>query len=576
MRNRNEENGLEVTVITGTNGALISIRITDSDKVNKPDFLGFAIKRDDHTEDESYPLRGFKYFPETAGKLEPGQLLDTDKHPIQSFFWEDFTAKYEHSYTYHIIPVYGKPKKIRYGKGVSVDIASEHKEGSLHSIYFNMGVSGSLAYSRKFANKRPDQMTEKEKQEVRSWLSRGLEEALLGFIDKAIENKFGLRIAFYEFTYEPVLERLQEAISQGCDVQIVYDSREQEEENDEAIAQAGLKRSATINGKKTAVLTRRSNDPQVPAHNKFMILMDGKDPVEVWTGSTNITDKGILGHSNVGHIIRSPELAAQYLAYWTALRKDPELTDIRTEVAGIQDDIAASTDFTSDITAFFSPRPKKTILKTYADFMENAEQMVCGIFPFSFSKDMKAAIGKKTGALKYILVDKIGNAKGIEKKDGDTVIVNGAYFAKPMFDWLEEINSGVLLNKNHNPTIGTNYVHNKVLLIDPLGEKPVIITGSANFSDASVGSNDENTIVIKGGEDLRRVCDIYFTEFYRVFHHFFVRKATQEINKDQDAIVNSTYNPIHLKTTNEWVASFNRDEVKVKMQEQLASMPLEL
>jgi phosphatidylserine/phosphatidylglycerophosphate/cardiolipin synthase-like enzyme len=188
---------------------------------------------------------------------------------------------------------------------------------------------------------------------------------------------------------------------------------------------------------------------------------------------------------------------------------------------------------------------------------------------------MKAALGEKTDHLKYILVDKIGNATGIEKKDGNTVIVNGAYFAKAMFDWMEEINSGILLNKTPNPSIGTNYVHNKVLLIDPLSSNPIIIMGSANFSEPSIATNDENTLVIRGGKDLRRTADIYFTEFYRMFQHFFVRMATQEINKGKDTTVDSVNNPIHLKTDNEWVADFEKDGVKMKMQEQLAAMPLD-
>jgi len=575
MRNRNEENGLQVTAITGTHVALLSVRITDDTKVNRNDFLGFEIKRDDLTENESYPLRGFKYFPETANKIDPGQLFDTDKQPVQSFFWEDFSVKYEHKYVYHVIPVYGKPKNLQYGDEVKIEIDSEKKDGDIHSVYFNMGVSGSLAYARKFHDKRPDQMSEADKEEARIWLSRGLEEALLGFIDKAIENKYGLRIAFYEFTYAPVLLKLKEALSKGCDVQIVYDSRGEEAENDEAIEEDGLPRTQVVGGKTINILTRRTKDPQVPSHNKFMIMMDGDSPIEVWTGSTNITEKGILGQSNVGHIVRSETIAKKYLMYWQVLQKDPEIDDFKSEVKAIQPDVTAIDQFTDDVTVFFSPRPQKVILKTYAAFIEKAEQMVCGIFPFSFSKDMKAALGEKTDHLKYILVDKIGNATGIEKKDGNTVIVNGAYFAKAMFDWMEEINSGILLNKTPNPTIGTNYVHNKVLLIDPLSSNPVIIMGSANFSEPSIATNDENTLVIKGGKDLRRTADIYFTEFYRMFQHFFVRMATQEINKGKDTTVDSVNNPIHLKTDNEWVADFEKDGVKMKMQEQLAAMPLD-
>lgn len=64
-------------------------------------------------------------------------------------------------------------------------------------------------------------------------------------------------------------------------------------------------------------------------------------------------------------------------------------------------------------------------------------------------------------------------------------------------------------------------------------------------------------------------------EFYRIFHHFFVRKATQEISKGKETSSDSKNNPIHLKADNSWVDGFNKDEVKVKMQEQLKEMSLD-
>ena len=47
-----------------------------------------------------------------------------------------------------------------------------------------------MAYAREFENKRPDQMTETERKKAKQWLSRGLEEALLAYLDKAIANKY--------------------------------------------------------------------------------------------------------------------------------------------------------------------------------------------------------------------------------------------------------------------------------------------------------------------------------------------------------------------------------------------------
>ena len=50
------------------------------------------------------------------------------------------------------------------------------------------------------------------------------------------------------------------------------------------------------------------------------------------------------------------------------------------------------------------------------------------------------------------------------------------------------------------------FIHTKILMIDPLSNDPLIFTGSANFSDASLRYNDENMMLIRGDT---RVADIY-------------------------------------------------------------------
>jgi hypothetical protein len=55
------------------------------------------------------------------------------------------------------------------------------------------------------------------------------------------------------------------------------------------------------------------------------------------------------------------------------------------------------------------------------------------------------------------------------------------------------------------------------MLLDPLSDDPIVITGSANFSEASTTANDENMLVIRCDS---RVADIYLGEFMRLFTHF--------------------------------------------------------
>ena len=58
------------------------------------------------------------------------------------------------------------------------------------------------------------------------------------------------------------------------------------------------------------------------------------------------------------------------------------------------------------------------------------------------------------------------------------------------------------------------WVHTKFMLVDPLSDDPIVITGSANFSGASIKTNHENMLVIRGDT---RVADIYLGEFMRQF-----------------------------------------------------------
>ena len=62
------------------------------------------------------------------------------------------------------------------------------------------------------------------------------------------------------------------------------------------------------------------------------------------------------------------------------------------------------------------------------------------------------------------------------------------------------------------------------MLVDPLSDKPVVVTGSANFSEASTRTNDENMLVIKNNT---RVADIYLGEYMRLYSHYAFREAVK-------------------------------------------------
>merc|ERR1719271_963734 len=65
------------------------------------------------------------------------------------------------------------------------------------------------------------------------------------------------------------------------------------------------------------------------SHNKFIVLIPpNSKAASVWTGSTNLTQSGIFGQSNVAHIVNDENIAEQYLAYWKSLAADMHYEDL--------------------------------------------------------------------------------------------------------------------------------------------------------------------------------------------------------------------------------------------------------
>jgi len=75
------------------------------------------------------------------------------------------------------------------------------------------------------------------------------------------------------------------------------------------------------------------------------------------------------------------------------------------------------------------------------------------------------------------------------------------------------------------------FVHTKFLLVDPLGNDPLVFSGSANFSSNSLLNNDENMLLVRGN---KRIADIYLTEFDRLLRHFLFRDIAAEQQRGGD------------------------------------------
>ncbi len=480
------------------------------------DLLGFSIQREELNADgdvvERRVLRGIKRFRDKDKGVPAGVPVLLSEHPVQSFLWADYTAFPGRKYRYTVTPVHGSPKllDLRSADQTTVEVTTEVNRGDTHDIWFNRGVIGSQAYAREFDNRAPDPSNPHSDEMV--WLSRGLYEALLAFVGRASSPEFGLRAAVYEFHYQPVAAAFRVAVDLGADVKIVYDDESTyAEENRATLEAVGLLGTDVDIGRTVTEGIR---------HNKFIVLLKDDKPIAVWTGSTNISDGGIFGHSNVGHAVWDDDIAAAYLEYWKRLEGNLTPSKLR-EPNRAASPLPVGPTPPDSVTPLFSPRDPKndtTTIDWYAARMADAQELVCFTAAFGIDPAFQAVLAVESDVLRYVVKDDDLAATENIGVDHDVLFAAGGRF-----------DEGALANfrfERGNPLNVNDYIHTKFMLVDPLSDDPLVVTGSANFSIPSQVNNDENMLVIRGDT---RVADIYFGEFMRIFDHHYARYIVKKL-----------------------------------------------
>jgi len=513
MRVRTVAQGLTVNAIAGSYVVVLGLNINDADRAG---LRGFAIQREDMTEDETFWMKGMKTFQTVEPNPAAGEQFSSLVHPLQTFQWADYSAKPGYTYVYKVVAMTGNPSALQQRASASVTVTTENIVDD-HTIHFNRGAAASQEYARRFQNKAPSQVG----QAAYDWLSRGLVEGIVAFIERAKGAGFGLKGAFYEFQWPVVLTALHDAKTRGASVEIVFDDIDNETgphgDNEDAIKLAQLK----------AVCTPRSNGTLM--HNKFLVLTEKNKPKALLFGSTNLTENGIYGHANCTHVVEDATIAAKYLEYFKKLKTDPVTTGKSNPYKQwtITNTPAPAQTFTNGMAPVFSPRSNLKALQWYGTLAGSAKDALFMTFAFGMNTVFKTVYGQQDQVLRVGLMEKEWNGKNKEAQIAairkiqalpNVVIAIGNRIPLNGFDrWLGEI------DRITNP-VNVHWIHLKFMLVDPLSNDPTVVTGSANFSDASTSTNDENMIVIKGN---RRVADIYFGEYMRLYSHYSFREAVK-------------------------------------------------
>jgi phosphatidylserine/phosphatidylglycerophosphate/cardiolipin synthase-like enzyme len=570
-----------VYAVTGTNTVSFAILASD---LTKDGLLGFAVRRYDLAAGTDEWMPGFKVFRTLVPNPLPGQHVSTYDQPVQSFVWDDFTCQPGSRYRYVFHPLKGTPEHlVRSATPLTLSIRTEPLYGERHDVFFNRGVASSQSYTQQYGNTPIADLDPDRQKQALGWLSRDLDDALLRFVDQTQPGET-LRGCFYEFTYAPAADALKSAIDRGVDVQLIVDGKENGTVTTAAYPREENLATLDAAGITDAHYRLREARTSAIAHNKFMVRVPaGSTPTEVWTGSTNLTLGGIAGQTNVGHWVRDAATALAYLGYWNLLASDPggRSGETRSEVLAknkaLRDAVELLSPVPTDlhsvpagVTPVFSPRRTTAVLDSYEVLLDNATREGCITFAFGVGAGFKALLEDNTAqnAIVFMLLETR------DKPDPDDpsafVRINasnnvyqawGSFIENPVYQWAAETNAG-LLGLNHH----VSYVHSKFLLVDPLGDDPIVVTGSANFSQASTTDNDENMIVVRGD---RRTADIYATEFNRIFNHYYFRSVTEATAGEPASVLDAS---LFLAEDDTWQLKYQPGSLRAKRLALYASM----
>jgi phosphatidylserine/phosphatidylglycerophosphate/cardiolipin synthase-like enzyme len=199
--------------------------------------------------------------------------------------------------------------------------------------------------------------------------------------------------------------------------------------------------------------------------------------------------------------------------------------------------------------------------------VDEAEGLSCITLAFGISEVFKELLKDNStdSHISFFLLEKEDkpNPRGKKEFVGLNAANNvykawGSFLREPLYQWAKETNTSAL-GLNHH----VSYIHSKFLLKDPLSKDPVVVTGSANFSAPSTNDNDENMLAIRGNQ---RVADIYFTEFNRIFYHYYFRSVQEQTRKvlDKEEKKRSDQQTLFLSESDDWIKKYKAGSLKRK------------
>jgi phosphatidylserine/phosphatidylglycerophosphate/cardiolipin synthase-like enzyme len=485
------------------------------------DCLGFALYR--RRNGKTVCLDNYIGFSGDAAKApQPSGVW-----PLQRYRWVDHLVDAGDEVSYRVVARLKNGANLVDGPKSAWSAKLAVGPGAPIGVYFNRGIVASQWVSRLLGGGDPTVLNQKLTKAiatagnpVRDALSGYARTRMLTLLGDAKAAGHDVYACIYELN-DPELVAALIALGQRAHVVLSNGSKKRIAHSTPARFTDGNKASRAQLSGKVDLHDRLVVDEHL-CHHKFLVTCDGTKPISVWTGSTNWSQTGLCTQANNGLLIEDPDIAAAFLEQWKRLKQagndypaslltaDDTPTTKKVGGADVTVYFAPTTDG-RDLDAartllkaaqqgvlflMFNPGPKNTLLNTILELQQQTapELYIRGVV----NQDPG---GTKAPVLRY----------GPEKSGvplGRDIVLPAAI--ETSFDsWIPEL---------RKLATGFAMVHSKVVVIDPFGAKPVLITGSHNLGPKASASNDDNLVIIEGDAAAAQAHACVIMTVYDTYH----------------------------------------------------------
>ncbi len=514
-----------------------------------PGCLGFAVYRKSGPPDGPGAWTPLPAWVGFQGQSNAAWTANTTEvWPIQKFEWKDLTAERGGVYSYKIVPTTGHPSttqplQMMEDQAVTAGPVTLTPVRGNFKSYFNRGILSTQFLAHQLPpgpsgapdfqvlTNRIDQPGDPLREALAGQMIEGFELLL----KRAATDGGACFLALYELT-DPELVQL---LLQAADLHIILSNTAPNDTENQPARQA-------LHAKTGIEVIDRFVPSGHIGHNKFCVYVDAAGAAQaVLLGSTNWTDTALCAQSNNALIAEDATIAAAYLTYWKRLKADtpaqgtaPQGPDLRG-----RDATAALIDSPIDegrATLWFSPNtpharasrpgPAEATppdLDQVFALMAAAKQAIIFLefqpgSPSVIEQAVKVQNDNPNLFVRGAVTDPkaagIFNTTLIHRPGEPAVEVAPATAISDQFAfWQQELLKA-------GPTAHA-IIHDKIVVIDPVSDDCVVITGSHNQGYRASYDNDENLLIVKGHKALAAAYAVHVLD---VYDHYRFRFAIQQ------------------------------------------------